>query len=92
MKTLYLIIILFTTSSCASKYVNTGTGLQYVILKKGKGDNAEIGDELLLYETTSYRNGPVFYSNENSGNPIKIKIGAGQVTNAVDKGLQGMRP
>jgi FKBP-type peptidyl-prolyl cis-trans isomerase len=92
MKTLSLLVTLFIISSCASRYIKTETGLQYVILKKGKGDKAEIGDEILLYETTSYRNGTVLYSNENSGNPIKIKIGAGQVTNAVDEGLQGMRP
>jgi FKBP-type peptidyl-prolyl cis-trans isomerase len=62
-----------------------------MILKKGSGEKVKVGDQILLYETTSYRNGTVLYSNENSGNPIKIQVGAGQVTAAVDEGLQGMR-
>ncbi len=91
MKFLRTLIILFIISGCASHYIKTTTGLEYTILKKGKGEKVNVGDEVLLYETTSYRNGTVLYSNENSGNPIKIKVGAGHVTAAVDEGLQGMR-
>ncbi len=91
MKLTRIIILFLAVSSCATGYIKTETGLKYTILKKGKGEKTEIGDEILLYETTSYRNGTVLYSNENSGSPIKVKIGAGQVTAAVDEGLQGMR-
>ncbi|MEL7162162.1 MAG: FKBP-type peptidyl-prolyl cis-trans isomerase, partial [Bacteroidota bacterium] len=73
-----------------SKYKSTATGLTYKILKKGKGPQAKPGDEVLLNETTSYRDGTVLYSNE-AGQPIKIKLGAGQVTAAVEEGLTGMR-
>ncbi len=83
--------MLFFICGCASHYIKTNTGLEYIILKKGEGEKVTIGDEILLYETTSYRNGTVLYSNENSGNPIKIKVGAGQVTTAGEEGLQGMR-
>lgn len=75
----------------ANDYVKTESGLEYKILKEGKGKKARKGDEVLLYETTSYRNGTVLYSNENSENPIKIKIGANQVTKAIEEGLLGMK-
>lgn len=77
--------------SCSKEYIKTESGLQYKIIKKGEGKKVKEGDEILLYETTSYRNGTILYSNENSGNPIKIKVGAGQVTFAVDEGLKGMK-
>ena len=75
----------------ASKITTTESGLQYQILREGSGPKAEKGDEVLIYETTSYRDGTVLYSNENSQNPIKVKIGANQVIIGVDEGLQGMK-
>ena len=74
-----------------SEYIKTGSGLKFRVLKEGSGEVAEIGDEALIFETTSYRDGTKLYSNENSANPIKVKIGAGMVTDGVDEGLQGMR-
>ena len=75
-----------------SEYTKTESGLQYKILKEGNGIKAQSGDEVLLFETTSYRDGTELYSNENSENPIKIKVGADQVTKGVDEGLMGMKP
>ncbi|GAB3996324.1 hypothetical protein GCM10028807_38580 [Spirosoma daeguense] len=69
----------------------TGSGLQYSILKKGSGPKARLGQEILLFETTSYRNGTVLYSNENSTTPVKVLIGGNQATQAVDEALNGMR-
>lgn len=91
MKSILTLLLLLLILSCASQYTKTETGLKYSILKKGKGEKAKDGDKILLYETTSYRDGTVLYSNENSDHPIKIEIGAGQVTAAVDEGLRGMR-
>ena len=45
----------------------------------------------MIRETTSYLNGTVLYSNENSGTPVKVLIGGNQATNAVDEGLRGMQ-
>ena len=75
----------------ASRLTTTDSGLQYQILKEGSGPTAGRGDEVLIYETTSYRDGTVLYSNENSQNPIRVKIGANQVILGVDEGLQGMK-
>jgi len=86
-----ILLLFLIFSSCSSKLIETESGLKYKILKKGKGDEAKIGDEILLYETTTYRNGTILYSNMDSGNPIKILIGGNQATKAVDEGLQGMK-
>lgn len=83
------LILIFV--SCANNIVTTKSGLNYRILEKGKGSKAEVGDEVFIYETTSYRNGTVLYSNYNSTSPVKILIGGNQATTAVDEGLRGMR-
>lgn len=78
-------------SGCSCKMVKTKSGLQYQILEKGKGAKAQTGDEVLIFETTSYRNGTVLYTNYNSKSPVKVLIGGNQATQAVDEGLRGMR-
>lgn len=72
-------------------YITTPTGLKYKILEKGSGDQAKVGQEVMIPETTSYRNGTVLYSNEKTGSPVKVLIGGNQATSAVDEGLRGMR-
>ena len=86
---LFLSPLLWT--SCSNRLIQTQSGLEYEILRKGKGLEAKVGDEVLLYETTSYRNGTILYSNENSGKPVKVLIGGNQATQAVDEGLRGMK-
>lgn len=73
------------------KYIKTESGLKYKILKEGNGTKAKNGDYVLLFETTSYRDGTKLYSNENSENPIRIELGANQVTKGVEEGLIGMK-
>lgn len=80
-----------TASNSDDGYVTTGTGLKYKILKNGNGQKAKVGHEVLIRETTSYLDGTILYSNENSGTPVKILIGGNQATNAVDEGLRGMQ-
>ena len=86
---LILVAVLF--NSCTIKIKQSPSGLQYQVLKKGKGPSAKSGNEILLYETTSYRDGTVLYSNENSGRPVKVLIGGNQATAAVDEALRGMK-
>jgi len=87
---LYLFSILFVCS-CSNKLFKTASGLQYRILEKGSGVKAQVGDEAFIYETTSYRNGTVLYSNYSSKTPVKVLIGGNQATQAVDEGLIGMK-
>ncbi len=84
-----LLILIFT--GCSNKIILTKSGLQYRVLEKGTGIKAEVGDEVFIYETTSYRNGTVLYYNYNSTSPVKVLIGGNQATEAVDEGLRGMR-
>ncbi|HOD09135.1 MAG TPA: FKBP-type peptidyl-prolyl cis-trans isomerase [Flavobacterium sp.] len=91
MKLLKTLFLLFLFISCSTTTVTTKSGLQYRILEKSKGSKAAVGDEVFIYETTSYRNGTVLYSNYNSTSPVKVLIGGNQATTAVDEGLRGMR-
>jgi len=86
--TLFLVLVFV---GCATRIVSTKSGLNYHILEKGSGMKAKEGDEVFIYETTSYRNGTVLYSNYDSTSLVKVLIGGNQATEAVDEGLRGMR-
>jgi len=101
MKQCLFLLSLIVLSGCANHnklvkskddgYITTSSGLKYIILQKGNGEPAKAGQEVLIFETTTYLNGTVLYSNENSKNPVKVLIGGNQATNAVDEGLRGMQ-
>lgn len=91
MKHYLFLLSILTFCSCASQVVKTQSGLQYKVLEKGSGIKAQAGDEVFIYETTSYRNGTVLYTNYNSKSPVKILLGGNQATEAVDEGLRGMQ-
>lgn len=83
--------LLVLCMACSQKTYHLESGLVYTTLQEGNGPAAKAGDEVLIYETTSYRNGTVLYSNYNSTSPVKVLIGGNQATAAVDEGLRGMR-
>lgn len=84
-------LLVAVTISCKNvKLKTTKSGLQYIILQKGSGSKAKTGQEILLRETTSYRDGTVLYSNEKTNNPVKVKIGTYQATKAMDEGMLAM--
>ena len=79
----FYILVSFITFSCTNKikttnslspgsYIKTPSGLMYTILKKGTGEKAKEGQEVLKFETTTYLNGTILYSNENSTTPVKV--------------------
>ncbi len=80
-----------STANNNNEYTTTPTGLKYMTIKKGSGETAKEGQEVLIFETTTYLNGTVLYSNENSANPVKVLIGGHQATEGVDEGLRGMQ-
>jgi FKBP-type peptidyl-prolyl cis-trans isomerase len=77
--------------SADDAFTTTPSGLKYKIIQEGKGEPAREGQEVLIFETTSYLNGTVLYSNEHTTNPVKVLIGGHQATEGVDEGLRGMR-
>jgi FKBP-type peptidyl-prolyl cis-trans isomerase len=98
MKWPYLLIIIAliscnnqNKSTSGEDYIAAPSGLKYRIIQKGNGVPAKEGNEVLIFETTSYRDGTVLYSNENSNSPIKVLIGGNQATDGVDEGLRGMQ-
>lgn len=91
LKPALLLFAVCLAGCAATRFLESTSGLQYRIVKKGKGPGAATGQEILLLETTSYRNGTVLYSNEHTGKPVKVKIGANQATQAVDEALLGMK-
>ncbi len=101
MKNIPLLVVFVILMRCSSPknlqpandngYIKTGSGLQYKILQAGTGETAKAGQEVLIFETTSYLNGTVLYSNEKSTSPVKVLIGGNQATAAVDEGLRGMQ-
>jgi FKBP-type peptidyl-prolyl cis-trans isomerase len=96
-----LTVCLFALSACqkpkteetstVNAVIETASGLKYSILNKGTGPAAAAGDEVLIYETTRYRDGTVIYSNENTNSPVKVLIGGNQATEGMDEGLRGMQ-
>ena len=96
---LFSIISLLLLAACSSpkqagssqKEIITSSGLRYMILQKGDGPAAKAGNEVMIYETTTYVNGTILYSNENTNRPVKVLIGGGQATAGVDEGLRGMQ-
>ena len=102
MKLYYFLLVFFTLPGCANQhkvtkssstdgYITTPSGLKYTILQKGSGEPAKEGQEVLIFETTSYLDGTILYSNENSTAPVKVLIGGHQATEGVDEGLRGMQ-
>lgn len=91
MKRFTIACLLVLCMACSQKTYHLESGLVYTTLQEGNGPAAKAGDEVLIYETTSYRNGTVLYSNYNSTSPVKVLIGGNQATAAVDEGLRGMR-
>jgi FKBP-type peptidyl-prolyl cis-trans isomerase len=78
-------------TSTVNAVIETASGLKYSILNKGTGPAATAGDEVLIYETTRYRDGTVIYSNEDTNSPVKVLIGGNQATLGMDEGLRGMQ-
>ncbi|MEN9548623.1 MAG: hypothetical protein RIR12_1214 [Bacteroidota bacterium] len=102
MKYLILLFISHLIFSCCSQhslqksnaidgYTTTASGLKYKILLPGTGPSTEPGKEVLIFETTTYLDGTVLYSNESTKTPVKVLIGGNQATTAVDEGLRGMQ-
>ena len=91
MKSIAILFFIIIVTSCSNKIVSTKSGLHYRILEKGTGIKAKAGDQVFIYETTSYRNGAILYSNYNSTTAVKVLIGGNQATEAVDEGLRGMQ-
>lgn len=68
------------------KMTKTGTGLRYLIYKKGKGSKGQRGKVAIIRYTSRLLNGNVCYSSDKEG-PKEFKIGYGGVESGMEEGI-----
>lgn len=71
--------------------VTSQDDLIIVTVKEGSGQEAGEGQEVLIYETTTYSDGQLIYTTKGMDRPLKFLIGGSQVIEGVDLGVRGMK-
>ena len=71
------------------KMEETGSGLRYLIYKKGDGEKAEKGKVVVLDYTLSLITGDVIYSSDKDGKKV-FKIGQGDVESGLEEAIHFM--
>jgi peptidylprolyl isomerase len=72
------------------KVIKTDSGLEYVDLKVGDGDEAKTGKFVTVHYVGTYKDGGKEF--DRSGEkPYEFKLGAGKVIRGWDEGLVGMK-
>lgn len=67
------------------------SGLRYVDLKTGEGEEAREGKILEVHYTGWLEGGAKFDSTQERDRPLTLRLGAGDVVKGLDEGLAGMR-
>lgn len=67
------------------------SGVRYVDLKIGAGDEAREGKILDVHYTGWIKDGAKFDSTEDCTKPLTLRLGAGDVIKGLDEGLVGMK-
>ena len=75
----------------SAKVVTTPSGLQYEILRPGKGATAQPGRTVQVHYTGWLTNGTKFDSSVDRGQPFEFQLGAGRVIKGWDEGVAGMQ-
>ena len=73
------------------KVITTKSGLKYVELKEGTGDEAKAGQTVEVHYTGWLKDGKKFDSSKDRGKPFEFSLGAGQVIKGWDEGVAGMK-
>jgi len=76
--------------------ITTPSGLQYIELTVGEGDEAKAGQNVVVHYTGWLQNddgskGPKFDSSKDRNDPFEFALGAGMVIRGWDEGVQGMK-
>jgi len=74
-----------------AKEVVTPTGLKYVDLKIGTGAEAKAGNVVEVHYTGWLTDGTKFDSSRDRNEPLRFKLGVGQVIKGWDEGVAGMK-
>lgn len=67
------------------------SGLSYIEMKEGTGDQARSGQEVTVHYTGYLTNGKKFDSSVDRGKPFSFTLGTGQVIKGWDQGVEGMK-
>ncbi|MDD9860609.1 MAG: FKBP-type peptidyl-prolyl cis-trans isomerase [Nitrospira sp.] len=70
--------------------VKTESGLVYVDLVEGSGQEARAGDNAVVHYTGWLEDGTKFDSSVDRGEPFSFQLGAGRVIKGWDEGVAGM--
>ncbi|HEX7184409.1 MAG TPA: FKBP-type peptidyl-prolyl cis-trans isomerase [Thermoanaerobaculia bacterium] len=71
--------------------ISTGSGLRYVDLQEGQGEEARAGKTVFVHYTGWLENGTKFDSSHDRRQPFSFLLGGGQVIRGWDEGVEGMR-
>ncbi len=74
-----------------AKVITTASGLRYVVLAEGSGQEAKPGDTVLVHYTGRLSDGKKFDSSHDRGQPFKFVLGKGEVIKGWDEGVAGMK-
>ncbi len=80
-----------STAQDKSKEVTTKSGLKYIDLKTGDGDEAKAGNKVSVHYTGWLKNGKKFDSSLDRGEPFEFTLGKGMVIKGWDEGVAGMK-
>jgi len=75
----------------AAREVVTPSGVRYIDLKTGSGDEAACGKVVEVHYTGWLEDGTKFESSRDRDKPFTFRLGAGDVIKGWDDGLGGMR-
>jgi FKBP-type peptidyl-prolyl cis-trans isomerase FkpA len=86
----------FITQGKTMAIITTVTGLQYEDTIEGTGDEASAGQHVVVHYTGWLQNpdgsaGKKFDSSKDRNDPFSFHLGAGQVIQGWDQGVQGMK-
>ena len=73
------------------KVITTKSGLKYVELKEGTGDEAKAGQTVEVHYTGWLKDGTKFDSSHDRNRSFSFRLGAGQVIKGWDEGVAGMK-
>ena len=84
---LLLPVFMFAQTESANDTVTTPSGLKYIVLEKGNGEQAVTGKEVAVNYIGMLANGTEFDNSYKRGKPIKFVLGAGKVIKGWDEGI-----
>ena len=74
-----------------NKVITTESGLKYIDVKVGDGDEAKKGTTVSVHYTGTLKDGTKFDSSKDRGKPFSFPLGAGRVIKGWDEGVAGMK-